>query len=187
MKIKSLLFALALMSVAACKDKEEKSPDAGPVAQEAIKENFSVELDVIAEKEDNLAVYFTEDNTINFSGESAVWRGVKGGNAQETLYFELPEAASPTHIRFDFGINKGDKQGDITLKKWRMSYYGNKFEATGADFLKYFIVNDSIKTEVDPATASIKFLKHPNGTSTPFYYPNQALVDAVKQLTTVSQ
>ncbi len=187
MKIKSLIFAFALVSLAACKDKEASETATPEAPKEVIKENFTVEFDVVSQKEDNLAVYYTEDNSINFTGESAVWRGVKGAGAEETLYFEFPEAASPTHLRFDFGINKGDKQGDIVLKKWRMTFYGNKFEATGADFFKYFLPNDSIKTEIDQAAGTIKFLKDPKGTSTPFYYPNQALVDAVKQVTTINK
>lgn len=181
MKKVFIIATFLTLAFTSCKEKDAATTDEN-TQKEPVKENFNVELDVVAEKEDNFALYFTEDNTINFNGEHAVWRGVKGQNQSETLFFELPEPVVPTNIRIDFGINKGDKQGDITLKKLRMSFYGKKFETNGSDFFKYFIPNDSIKTEIDQASGSIKFLKTAKQ-STPFYYPQQSLIDEIKNLT----
>ena len=62
------IFALAFVS---CK-KEEKAKDGDAAAIADQVKNFRVDLDVYTEKDDNFSVYYTEDNTINFTGEKAI-------------------------------------------------------------------------------------------------------------------
>lgn len=174
----AFVFALAFVS---CK-KEEKANQADAAKAEEVK-NFSVDLDVTAEKDDNFSVYYTEDNTINFNGEKAVWAGVKGKQDQ-TVTLNLPEEVIPTDVRIDFGIKQGEEQGDVTLKKFKLNFYGKTFEAKGSDFLKYFIKNDSIQTDIDAAKGTITFRKNPKSKMTPFYYPQQTIIAEVKKMTT---
>lgn len=181
--MKTKTFALALFCAlvfAACKKDGDATETKGE-APKVEKERFSVDLDVIAEKEDNFSVYYTEDGTINFNGDKAIWSGVKGGGQSEHLVFDFPEEIIPTNIRFDFGLNK--EQGDVTLQKFKLTFYGKSFEARGSDFNKYFIPNDSIKTEIDQAAGTIKFLKNPKGYNPPFFYPQQAVLDEIAKIT----
>jgi hypothetical protein len=145
------------------------------------KQNFSIDLDVVAPLDDNFSVYYTEDNTINFNGDNAVWRGVKGQSDIQQVTLDLKEEIIPTNIRIDFGINKD--QGDIVLEKFKLSFYGKSFEAKGSEFFKYFIPNDSVKTEIDSVKGTVKFLKNPKKFFTPFYYPQQAVLDEIKKIT----
>ncbi|RTY95915.1 hypothetical protein [Flavobacterium sp. GT3R68] len=157
------------------KDAEENAPKVEK------KEKFSVDLDITAPKDDNFAVYYTEDGTINFTGEKAVWAGVKGQAESQKVVLDLPEEIIPTDIRLDFGLNK--EQGDVILEKFKLNFYGKTFEAKGSDFLKYFIANDSVKTEIDQVKGTIKFVKNPKTFTTPFYYPQQAILDEVTKIT----
>ena len=145
------------------------------------KQNFSIDLDVVATLDDNFSVYYTEDNTINFNGDKAVWRGVKGQSDTQKVTLDLKEEIIPTNIRIDFGINKD--QGDVVLEKFKFSFYGKSFEAKGSEFFKYFIPNDSVKTEIDTKNGTVKFLKNPKKFFTPFYYPQQAVLDEIKKIT----
>ena len=172
----ALLFSLAFIS---CKNDNKEKSDDTPKAD--VKQNFSVDLDVITPIEDNFSVYYTEDNTINFTGEKAVWTGVKGQPESQKVTLNLSEEIIPTNIRIDFGLNKD--QGDITLEKFKLNYYGKSFEAKGSEFFKYFIPNDSVKTEIDQAKGTVKFLKNPKKFFTPFYYPQQAVLDEIKKIT----
>ncbi|MBC8883670.1 hypothetical protein H9X57_10745 [Flavobacterium piscinae] len=138
-------------------------------------------MSVICTREDNFAVYYTEDGTINFTGEKAIWSGVLGQEGSQKVMFNFPEDVIPTHIRFDLGFNK--EQGDITVEKFKLDYYGKSFEAKGSDFLKYFIQNDSVKTEINEVNGTITILKNPKGFSPPFYYPHQALLDEISKIT----
>jgi hypothetical protein len=182
MKNKILLIALTTFSfLVSCKNEKEAEKIENETVKVKKNEYFTVEMDVIASKEDNFSVYYTEDGTINFTGERAVWSGVLAQEASQKITFKLPEEVIPTHIRFDLGLNK--EQGDIIIEKFKFDFYGNSFEAKGSEFLKYFITNDQVKTEIDEAKGTIKFLKNPNGFVAPFYYPHQALLDEIAKIT----
>ena len=171
-----ILATIISLTFISCKN--DKKED---VAKADEKQNFSIDLDVIAPLDDNFSVYYTEDNTINFNGDKAVWRGVKGQSDTQKVTLDLKEEIIPTNIRIDFGINKD--QGDVVLEKFKLSFYGKSFEAKGSEFFKYFIPNDSVKTEIDTKTGTVKFLKNPKKFFTPFYYPQQAVLDEIKKIT----
>lgn len=181
MKVKIiLLVTLCLVVFASCKKESTESTEA---KQDSIplKENFVINLDIKAAKDDNFAAYYTQDGTINFSGEQAVWSGVKGGNEQQTVEINLPADVLPTHIRLDFGIN--ENQEDVTLSKVKFEYYGKSFEIKGSDFYRYFIQNESIPSDVDTVNGTITFHPVDGKFATPFFYPHQALVDEVARIT----
>ena len=171
-----ILATIISLTFISCKN--DKKEDVTKVDE---KQNFSIDLDVVAPLDDNFSVYYTEDNTINFNGDNAVWRGVKGQSDTQQVTLDLKEEIIPTNIRIDFGINKD--QGDVVLEKFKLSFYGKSFEAKGSEFFKYFIPNDSVKTEIDTKNGTVKFLKNPKKFFTPFYYPQQAVLDEIKKIT----
>ncbi len=172
------IFTLAFIS---CK-KEEKAKEGDAAATVEQVKNFRVDLDVYTEKDDNFSVYYTEDNTINFTGEKAIWAGVKGKQDQKVT-LNLPEEVIPTDVRIDFGLKTGDEQGDVTLKNFKFEFFGKTFERKGSEFLNYFIKNDSIQTEIDAQKGTITFKKNPKSKMTPFYYPQQTVIDEIKKMT----
>lgn len=177
--VATVLFAAIFVS---CKDKEEnKASETAAPAEPAVVNHFVVDMTVIAPQKDDFAVYYTEDGTNNFKGEQAVWSGTKPEAGSQTVTFHLPEEVVPTQIRFDFGMNKD--QGDITLEKFKFTYYGKTFEAIGSDFFRYFLENKDIKTEVDPAKGTITFKRNPEKYMTPYFYPNQPLIDEIAKMT----
>ena len=128
-------------------------------------------------------MYYTEDGTINFNLEHVSWSGIKGGTDSQKVIFNLSEEIIPTNIRLDFGLKKGSEQGDVTLQNVKVINYGKSFEFKGSDFLKYFIENKEVKTEINAANGTIKFLKNPSVTTTPFFYPTQLLIDEITKIT----
>jgi hypothetical protein len=77
--------SLFLVIVSSCKDEKKTEEKAEPV-----KENFSVELDVVVKKNDDFTVYYTETGTNEFDGTKAVWGGVSGGNIDEKVREHQP-------------------------------------------------------------------------------------------------
>ncbi|MGL2965400.1 hypothetical protein [Flavobacterium sp. XGLA_31] len=179
-----IFFSIILLSIlgTSCKGKQEETttPTAEKPAK-AIKENFSVEMDLAASKKDDFALYYTEDSTINFTSEMTVWHGVTGDNKRETIVFNLSEELLPTDIRLDFGMNK--EQESVTVYNLKISYYGNDYLIKGSDFFKYFIDNKSFKTEINATDGTLKILKVGSEYKTPFFYPRQEIVDVIKKLT----
>jgi hypothetical protein len=182
MKTSFFIIAIIAITLTSCKkDGGSKKEDQEAIPKIETKQKFSVDLDIIASKDDNFSVYYTEDRTIAFTGEKAVWTGVIGQSESQKLTLDLPEEVIPTNIRIDFGLNKD--QDDVTLEKFKLNFYGKSFEARGSAFFKYFIPNDSIKTEIDQVNGTIKFLKNPKNFSSPFYYPQQAVLDEIEKIT----
>lgn len=175
-----IVFAVSSVLVSCKKEKEETV-----VENKNVNKFFSVELEAAASKADNFAVYFSEDNTVDFKGTNAVWSGIKGGNQFETLTFALSEERIPTHIRLDFGL-KAD-QDSVVVKNVKVSYYGNDYQFKGSDFFQYFIQDKQFNTKTDVAKGTITFLKKDGTYKTPYYYPTQATIDNIKKITTVKQ
>ena len=180
-KMKSIFRSLLILSLAtfvSCKN-GEKQEEAKP-EETKTNEFFSVELDVINTIEDNYAVYYTEDNSINFVSDKAVWSGVKGQPESQKVTFKLSEEIVPTDIRLDFGMVKSQKE--VILENVKMDFYGKSFQFKGSEFLDFYRPNDSIKTEVDAAKGTIKFLQSPKGFNPMFFYPNEKLLGEIAKI-----
>ena len=185
MKLKFLsLFAIVLLSATSCKKEEKKETDSA-VEAPAVKENFVVELTASAAKKDDFAVYYTEDGTNNFDGKNAVWHGIAGDNKQETLVFDIPVAATPTNIRMDFGLNKD--QETVEVYNIRLSFLGKDQNIKGSEFFNYFIKDENFKTELDSAKGTMRIAKQGAEFKTPYFYPRQELIDAIKNLINPAQ
>lgn len=174
MNNKILLLLVFCFFIFSCKNEEKKSDENSKNSEEVSVKRMHVQMDVIQTTANNYAVYYTEDNTINFTPELVVWNEVKPSSNVQTLDFYFPESAIPTHVRFDLG-NSPQKE-DVILNKFKLSYGDKSLEAKGSDFFNYFIKNDSIATEVDQVNGSIKFLKKDGSKAVPFFYPNEVMM-----------
>jgi hypothetical protein len=176
----SLIVVVTALFFTSCK---EEKKDANTETKEVVAVNkfFSVEIDAISDVENTFAVFYTEDNSISFAPDKAIWMGIKGQPQTQKVYFNFSEELLPTDIRLDFGVN--DKQKEVILENVKMDYYGKSFQFKGSDFLTYYLPNDSIKTEVDQAKGTIKFLQNPKKFNPIFFYPNVKLLEEIKKIT----
>jgi hypothetical protein len=184
MNSKNIIVLLGILSFSlACKnDKTENKVEEN---KPAVKENFSVELDVMASKKDDFSFYYTEDNTIAFTGDMAMWHGVVGNNTREKINYDMSPEKIPTDIRLDFGMNK--EQDSVKLYNVKVAYYGNEISIKGNEFFNYFIESKDFKTVVDNSEGCLKIYKNGADYKTPFFYPRQELIDAIKKLTTTTK
>ena len=173
------LLLLSLLVFTSCKDDKKADETTNSLPEK--NEFFSVELDVVNQLEDNYALYYTEDNTINFNSDKVAWSGVKAQPESQKVIFNLSEEILPTDIRLDFGLNKDQKE--VILENVKMDYYGKSFQIKGSDFLNYYRPNDSIKTEIDQVKGTIKFLQNPKRFNPVFYYPNEKMLEEISKIT----
>ncbi|MEO5777761.1 MAG: hypothetical protein ABIQ27_12720 [Flavobacterium sp.] len=182
MKIRVLIGLLSLSLVFSCQNKTEENKKDTEATVTPEQQIFNVEMDVKAETADDFALYYTQDNSIDFSDKQVIWRGVKGGMATERITFNLPENVLPTNIRIDFGIKKDSK--DVTLERFKIEYLNKTIEVKGSEFLYYFMVNDKVQALPDPEKGTITFKKKTEfPAETYYYYPSPALNDTIKVLT----
>jgi hypothetical protein len=175
------LMVLTFLSLTSCKKTEESKPETIETKKDC-KQNFNVQIQASSSKKDDFALYFTEDNTINFTGENAVWCGIKGGNIEETVNFELTEDRVPTHIRLDFGL-KSD-QDSVVVKNIKVNYFENNFSFSGSEFFRYFNDDKQFITKVNQAKGTITFYPKGKIYKTPYFYPTQITIDNIKKIVT---
>lgn len=175
----------AILSVAftSCKNEAESKKAGSESEATEIKSNFTVEIDAETDKDDNVAVYYTEDGTTNFTADKALWGEIKAAQRDQKIIFQFPDEIIPQALRFDFGIKRKEQQGNVTLKSFKISCYNKNFEAKGSDFFTYFVKNDSIDTQIDAAAGTITFKQNLKNNSAAFYYPGPALNSEIKKLT----
>jgi hypothetical protein len=172
---------VTFLSLVGCKNAKETELESVETKKD-YKKNFNIQIQASSSKQDDFALYFTEDNTIDFKGENAVWSGIKGGNLEETINFELTEDRVPTHIRLDFGL-KAD-QDSVVVKNVNINYYENNFSFNGSEFFKYFIEDKQFISKVDSSKGTITFFQKDGTYKTPYFYPTQTTIDNIKKITT---
>ena len=183
MKYKLTLLLVTILALTSCKDEKKSGSvkDTAVVEANSDKSVFKVSFDLIIKKDDNLHLYYTEDETINFNEKMSIWMPVKGSENAQTVTFKLPEAASPTHIRVDFGFGKNESQSDVELKTFKMDYYGQQVVANGTSIFDYFYPNKD-NTEIVSGTSILKRLKK-DQESGPMLYPQIQLSKKIKEMT----
>lgn len=183
MKYKILVvFALMITTLNSCKNEKRESQQV--TEQKPSSETndfFRITLDVVAKKDDSFHIFYTEDQTLNFSEEKSVWVEFKGNDESQKLVFDLPKGKIPTQLRVDYGLNKD--QGDIKINSLEISYKGKSKVIPGSDYFKYFRPNLD-NTAVDVGAQTVKALIKP-GTkfSGPSTYPLENLPAELKNLT----
>jgi hypothetical protein len=173
--VSSTLIVLALVS---CKD--EKKETVAPTNEPKEVKGLQVTFDLVAKKDDNFHLYYTEDESVNFTEEKSSWLPYKGKETVQEVTFVLPEEAAPTNLRVDFGHGKNPEQSDIVLKSFRLKYYDKTFEAKDSLIFNYFYPNKD-NTLLDNKTATLKRLKQDQETA-PCLYPHTPLTDELKKL-----
>ena len=179
MKAKNLgLIFLVAFSIFSCKNNKSENATTEPVKE--IK-NFKVTLELIAKKDDNMHLYFTEDKSINFTEEKSVWAPIKGSDQVQQVVFNLPEDAIPTDFRMDLGYGVNKDQKEIVLKNFKMEYFDKTFEAKDSLIFNYFYPNKD-NTVLDVKTATLRRIKA-DQLMAPSLYPHTALQEELIKMT----
>jgi hypothetical protein len=121
--IKLLIFYIIVALFISCNDNKEKN--------ETI-----ITIETVIKRNDSIRVFYTTDETINFSEEQTVRKRITGSTKNQVIFIEIPENTKPKQIRIDFGSNI--KNQEIVLNKIKISYHEAKFEAKGEEIYRYF-------------------------------------------------
>lgn len=178
MKFKILfLVLLSTIITVSCKNENNNQKEQSQEAQ-AIPDAFRVTLDVVAKKNDDFCLLYTEDGSINF--KEGVWQAIKGSNNSQKVVFTLPENVKPTQLRIDFGMNK--EQEEIILNSFTMEYIG-KSRTIGCPELVAFFRADDSKCSFDHVTGIIKPVLKDGVRQNPSLYPHESnMMPAIQKI-----
>lgn len=169
-----IILSILLVTVFFTGCKNDKSVDSlEVVTPELVDNSFKVTLKVIVKKNDDFALYFTEDGSVNFFDVKPIWQGVKGSESEQDITYTLPEGTYPTQFRFDLGLKKD--QEDVVVKGVKMTYKGKSFEAFGTKFFQYFRADENQCT-ADVTTGVFKAVVKDGERKIPSIYPHQAIL-----------
>jgi hypothetical protein len=141
---KSILLLLSTITLVLVSCKKESSEKEDIVQEEVVDNAFNVVLDVIIKQDDDVALYYTTDGSVDFSKIEPIWQGVKGSPLAQQIKYKLPEGVKPTQFRFDFGMNP--KQEDIYFTKVTFSYLGKEKVVACPEMVDFFRANDNYCT-----------------------------------------
>lgn len=178
MKFKILFFVVCVtITTISCKNEENNQKQQSQEIQD-VSDAFIVTLDVIAKKNDDFCLLYTEDGSINF--KEGVWQSIKGSNNSQKLVFSLPDDAKPTQLRIDFGMNK--EQEEIILNSFTMEYIG-KSRTIGCPELVAFFRADDSKCTFDHVTGIIKPEIKNGVRQNPSLYPHESnMMPAIQKI-----
>jgi hypothetical protein len=181
MKKRFLIALSIILSVLySCKDDSSKKEINISEEKEVINNLFVITLDIIAKKNDNLHIYFTEDNTINFTEDKSAWHEIKGSEASQKAVFKLAEDLLPTNLRLDLGYGKNPEQKEIVVNSITFEYLNKTFVIKSNEIVNYFYPNKD-NTILDAETGTLKRIKADQETA-PSLYPHATLQDELLKL-----
>lgn len=171
MKFKNL-FLLLLLTITAisCKDEAKKQDGSVPTQEENVAPDntFKLALTLVAKKDDDFCLLYTEDGSLNF--KDGVWQHVKGLESEQAIQFVLPNDKFPTELRLDLG--KNPNQDDLIVKSLKFEYAGKVREIKGAEIGTFFRA-DAAKCTYDITTGVIRGLVKDGVKQSPSLYPHE--------------
>lgn len=120
MKIKKrlVIFILGFLISCNCKNKSEEKQVEDKLLQSLVrkgvdnkdlKNTFLVILNVLANKNDNFQLFYTEDYMLSFNEDQSIIKLISGANDYQNIVFTLPSNVLPDRLRIDVGSNRNQK------------------------------------------------------------------------------
>jgi hypothetical protein len=164
-----LVFAISF-AVTGCKKQDATEENKEPAAEVVLDKSFNVILDVTIKHDDDIALYYTTDGSVDFTKIQPIWQGVKGSELAQQVTYKLPEGVKPTEFRIDFGL-KPNKE-DMYFKKITFKYLGKERAIACPEMVEFFRANDTYCT-FDAATGLLRGKVVDGKLSSPSVYPHE--------------
>ena len=169
MRTKTILALFLGVILFGCKN-DNKEASKQELIADAQAKIFKVTISAIVKKEDDFALSYTTDGSVDFK-DQPVWQHFKGSENEQQIIFNLPIDIYPTQLKFECGIKKD--QEDIVLKRIILEYNGKTKEMHGEEFRLLFRPDESA-CSFDPSTGIIKAFVKDGQRQKPTFYPQEA-------------
>lgn len=160
----SLFIAIAFIS---CKNEDQK---------EAENDGFSVEIEGVFTKNDELQVFYKLSGS-DWGEENSEKLPVYGSSEMQKVELKLPKNISPENIRVDVGFNP--TQNNVTIKNVSIKYKDQVIDGDNGTFTKYFYHNDFVVWDMD--YYGYKLIKIGEAYD-PFFMGNDLFISKLKKI-----
>ena len=133
----------------------------------SVKEDFSINIDLVIKKNDSIQLFYSDDGTLNFTEKKSFWKKIKGSPRNQTIKLVIPKNILPNQLRIDFGRNL--KQEAIVLNKVELNYATQDIVLKGNEIYTLFRIDES-NTILDKKKGTLD-RKIPNQVVGPSIYP----------------
>ena len=179
MKLTKILSStLIILLLASCKNdaKQEVKEDTTKLP-----ETVSVTFNVTVQKDDVFHLLYTEDSSLNFTGEKSIALRVKGNVQPQDIIFKMPVDVFPTNIRLDLGENK--EQGEMEVNSIKANYYTSSFEhKEPSGFAKKWFYCNDFQLAVNESSNKVKGVVGADKRYVPLMWCNEVIRDEFLKL-----
>lgn len=172
-KITFIAISFLFLLITSCK-KDGVSEDNYNQA-DSEKDFYSVEMDVVFTKNDNIQVFYLLKGS-DWNDGNSISKPIYASNQMQKMVFDLPKNITPENFRIDFGFNS--TQTNITIKNITIKYKNQIIDGDLGNFSKYFTSNPFISW--DPDYFGYKLNKI-NDEYDPFMIGNDLLISKLKK------
>ncbi len=104
--------------------------------------NNKITLDVVVQNDDQFQLFYTIDNSFNFSEGNSEKINIIGNLTEQKVVFYLPENLNITNLRLDLGENPHQKE--INIKSITIEKNDKKSIINRKEILDYFVINNDL-------------------------------------------
>lgn len=163
------------------KEKQEESVIRKIEKNKKTSDDLIIEFNIIAGKNDNIQVFYTEDYIQGFTEDKSVTAGFLGSADSQIITLKILENIYPVKYRFDIGSNHN--QNEIKIISLSISYDGNEIFIPENKLLEYLIPNESITYNLEKEHFILSSYKlNDNNIYDPYFTCSPQLIKLISDL-----
>jgi hypothetical protein len=174
---KIYIYLFLIIAFLGCK--EEKKTSENPVENEINEKNesdsfFTLKINAKIEKDDNLILFYLEEDQDNISKKNSIELPVVGKDNFQNLTFKVNRDVLPTRLILKFGNE--EKSQTIVMNEVKISYHENDISISKENFFSFFNPNKFIEYDKTTYTA---IATEKDGVFNPFFVSRKTLEDKI--------
>lgn len=135
------------------------------------KDNYSVEIEGLFQKNDKLEVYFLVDGK-DWNNDNSVSQAIYASAKMQKITLDLPKGIEPKNLRIDLGVNPS--QAYVTIKNISIKFKNKKLDGGNENYVEWFTPNEFVTWDMNYYGYKLSSV---NGSYDPYLMGNDLLID----------
>lgn len=140
---KLILIFVSIITLVSCGSDKKKEESETIEKKPSLK--YSLEMDLIYEKDDSLSVVYQLDNVMQY--EKAIDYKIKGSALPQKITIDFPEGENPENLNIIVSTNK--EQSHITINNVSIKIGDNVIDGSNYKYSDYFLTDPSFSWDLE--------------------------------------